>query len=345
MTAYHLVLTGYLGVEARRAQAAAGLAPRHFLVELATALGGQIHEPDPAASAPARLLHRVLKTPPALIALAREVAARAGDTDVVFCLGEAAALPLADELRRQRKATRLLSFGHNLRRPRIRAAQALSGCVARIDRFFVFTHDAVSDPARFVHYTEQTDDRFFRPGDTPARTRRARIVSVGLERRDYVTLAEAVRGLDAQVNISAFSKDALPGSRTRPAAPPPNWDMRFYEWPDLAALYRSADLVVIPLEPSDYAAGITTLLEAAAAGCAVIASDTGGLRDAFAAPDAVEWVRPGDAQALRRAISALLGDAGRRAELAAAAHAAQQAHHGLDARVADMAAVLRALAD
>ena len=165
-----MVLTGHLGVAERRAEAVAGTAPRHFLIELASALGGEVHEPDPAAPAPRRLLHRMLNTPPALAALARDVAARAGDDDLVFCLGEAVALPLADELRRRGRSTLLLSFGHNLRRPRIRAAQAVCGCVARIDRFFVFTRDAVSDPARFTQYTEQTDDRFFRPGDAPART-------------------------------------------------------------------------------------------------------------------------------------------------------------------------------
>lgn len=338
---YHLVLTGHLGVAERRGEVTAGAAPRHMFLELADALGARLHEPDPQpASVRPTLLHRLLRTTPALIALTRQVAHEAGDRDVIFCLGEAVALPLAHELIRASKSTALVSFGHNLRRPRIRAAQLLTGCVARVDHFYVFTDDAVTDPARFSKHIEQTDDRFFRPGPAPVNDP-PRIVSVGLERRDYASLAAAVRDLPVDVRISAFSKDAQAGSRAHPVDTPPNWDMRFYSWPDLVALYQTADLVVIPLEPSGYAAGITTLLEAAGARRPVLASDTGGLRDAFAAPDAVAWVAPGDVSALRAAITGLLADPTRRATLAGQAHTAQQAHHRLDLRVAEMAEALR----
>jgi len=343
VTDHHLVLTSRLGVAERRAEVAANTAPRHFFLELADALGGEVHEPaaNPPETGPTTVMNRILRTPPGLIALARHLGEQVGDRDVVFCLGEAVALPLAQELMRRGKSTRLVSFGHNLNRPRVRAADLLSGCVRRVDHFHVFTQGALTTPDRFSLYCEQTDDRFFSPGEAPSGPR-PRIVSVGLERRDYVTLAEAVRGLDAEVRVSAFSSDARAGDRAFPTDLPANMDRRFYSWPDLVALYRSADLVVIPLEPSTYAAGITTLLEAAAVGCPVIASDTGGLRDAFNVPDAVEWVPPGDADALRVAITGLLGNPDRRARLARDAHAAQQTHHSLQGRVRQMAAALRA---
>lgn len=353
---YHLVLTGHLGIDARRAEAAAGTAPRHMFMELAVLLGAELHEPDPRTTdtRPA-LLHRLLRTPPPLIALTRRLARDASDDDVIFCLGEAAALPLAHELIRAGKRSALISLGHSLHRPRIRAAALLTGCVARVDHFFVFTRQEATDPARFTRYVEQTDDRFFRPGAKHAGAR-PRVVSVGLERRDYATLAAAVRDLPVEMRISAFSRDARTGSRAHPVDTPPNWDMRFYDWPDLAELYRSADLVVIPLEPSGYAAdittllkatasgcpaGITTLLEAAASGCPVLASDSDRLRGAFAAPESVAWVPPGDAGALRAAITGLLDDPERRTAMAQNAYAAQQAHHRLEVRVAEMADLLR----
>ena len=81
---------------------------------------------------------------------------------------------------------------------------------------------------------------------------------MGLERRDYRTLAQAVSGLDVDIRISGFSYHAAAMARSFPDPMPANMSCRFYSWPDLVQLYRDADVVVAPVFPSRYAAGVTT---------------------------------------------------------------------------------------
>jgi phosphatidylinositol alpha-mannosyltransferase len=66
------------------------------------------------------------------------------------------------------------------------------------------------------------------------------------------------------------------------------------------------------------------LLEAMAAGAAVLASDIPGYRSAAGA--AAEFVAPGDPVALRRALETMLGDGGRRAELVRAGRERARSH-------------------
>jgi glycosyltransferase involved in cell wall biosynthesis len=76
---------------------------------------------------------------------------------------------------------------------------------------------------------------------------------------------------------------------------------------EVRSLYSWADLVVVALKPNLHASGITTLSEATLSGRPVICSDTGGLRTYFS-DNAVRYVRPGDAPAMRHAIESLAAD-------------------------------------
>jgi hypothetical protein len=82
-----------------------------------------------------------------------------------------------------------------------------------------------------------------------------------------------------------------------------------------------SDVVVIALQPNLHASGLTVLLEAALAGRPVVASDTGGLASYLDA-DAVTYVSPGDATALRTAVAALAADPQARAAMVQRAQAA-----------------------
>jgi len=82
----------------------------------------------------------------------------------------------------------------------------------------------------------------------------------------------------------------------------------------LAARVAGATVLVAPSLGGE-SFGVV-LLEAMAAGTAVLASDIPGYR--LAAGSAAELVVPGDPAALRRSLEALLGDVGRRAELVGA---------------------------
>lgn len=293
------------------------------------------------------LAERILKTPPAVAALAETVAEAAGDEDVIFCNSEAISLPIAARLAR-RRGPKIASLVHNVSRPRVAAVNTLQGALRRIDRIFAVSPTVSTALARkfrdgrVTPILEQIDDAFFTPGDA-AKKQRPVIASVGLEQRDYRTLAAATDGLDADIRISGFSKDAKVMAETFPETLPANMTSRFYEWRDLAQLYRNADIVVVPLRPNAYAAGITSILEAAAARRPVIATRTRGIDGAFADASAVLWVPPEDADALRSEIERLLDDAAMRDRLAAAAHAAFNAHHREDLKAGEMAAYLRRL--
>ena len=88
---------------------------------------------------------------------------------------------------------------------------------------------------------------------------------------------------------------------------------------DLANVYGAADLVAVPSTEPDPLPGAA--IEAAAAGCAVIASASGGLIEILRDRETGRLVAPGDPDALARAARELIDDADARARLGAAAAA------------------------
>ena len=128
-----------------------------------------------------------------------------------------------------------------------------------------------------------------RQGSRPA------ICSVGQEYRDYHTLVEAVRGLEVDVTIAAAS----PWSRRPDAAQeldiPDNVHVTKLNQYDLRQLYADSDFVVVPVEETDFQAGITTILEAMAMELAVVCSRTSGQTDTVVDDVNGILVVPGDA--------------------------------------------------
>lgn len=82
-------------------------------------------------------------------------------------------------------------------------------------------------------------------------------------------------------------------------------------------VYAAADVVAVPSTHPDPLPNAA--LEAAAAGCCVVAADHGGLREILDGGRTGVLVPPGDAGALARALAALQGDPGRRRRLGALA--------------------------
>ncbi len=126
----------------------------------------------------------------------------------------------------------------------------------------------------------QVDQKFYRPMQCNANL----ICSAGREMRDFVTLIEAMTGLDINCHIAVkldggkiydtvktvYKLDSLPGNVTVGAMP---------SIAALRSLYASSKFVVIPLLPSDSENGLTVILEAMAMGKAVICSKTKGQSD------------------------------------------------------------------
>ena len=71
---------------------------------------------------------------------------------------------------------------------------------------------------------------------------------------------------------------------------------------------QASDIVVMPLLPVDFQAGVTTILEAMAMARPVICSSTVGQMDVVVDGETGRYVPPGDVAALRRAIEDLLAD-------------------------------------
>jgi glycosyltransferase involved in cell wall biosynthesis len=332
-----IVTSKWLDVAALRREIGAGERPRHVLLDLAEKVSARIEVPDEGLrpNAGDHLRGRVFSTP-GLWALARKAVADCAPDDTLFCTGEDIGIPLAACCGRRSKPPRLVVTVHNLNRPRGRfalrffhAARYVSLWItpAPTQAEFLIRHAGVS-PERVRVIPEQSDTAFYRPSQTSAAPRaRPVIASVGLEQRDYRTLAEATRDLPVDVRISGFSTDAHALRAAFPDEMPANMSRKYYEWTQLAELYRSADLVVVPLFPNGYVAGITTFLEALACRRPLIVTRTDGLAAYSNTPGICETVAPGDPVALRRAIEELLRNRPLADQLAARGYAWLLAHH------------------
>ena len=330
-------------------QAARGEAPRHALAMLAAGLDAVVHEPD-AAPSPRRLDRaRARVLPPIdLWTLARRVRAATRPGDVVFCSSEAGGLQFAAVCAAANRP-RLALFVHNLDRPRGRFALRWWRAAAKVDLFLAcsqrqveFLRGFLGLPAERVrHVWDHTDTAFFSAGPAAPAKARPLVISVGLEQRDYKTLAIATADLDVDVRISGFSKDAGAMARTFPETLPANLARRFYAWPELAQLYRDADVVVVSCHENRYAAGVQSLMEAMASGRPVVATATAGLA-AYLGPMVVA-VPPGDAAAMRAAILRTLADPAEAARRAAEGHALAQVRFGIERYVGEIDAAMRAL--
>jgi glycosyltransferase involved in cell wall biosynthesis len=88
---------------------------------------------------------------------------------------------------------------------------------------------------------------------------------------------------------------------------------------DVENVYGAADVIAVPSTEPDPLPGAA--IEAAAAGCAVIASAHGGLPEIIHDGETGTLVAPGDERALASAAARLLDDPAERARLGAAARA------------------------
>lgn len=274
------------------------------------------------------LRSKLISRPP-LWALARHAAAFAASDDTLFATGEDVGVPLAVACAGRRKSPppRLVVTAHNINRPRARIAFRFFDTLSHVSAWLAPSPvqaaylRSLGVPDEMVSVPpEQTDTRFFTPAfapqtypsawGAPDRSRRPLIVSVGLEQRDYRTLAAATADMDVDVKISGFSRDAVALSSALPATLPPNMSRQFYEWPDLRELYRQANLVVVPLFPNRYVAGVNAMLEGLAVEKPVIITRTEGMGAYLEPPDAHGEiclpVPPQNPAALRSAIEHLL---------------------------------------
>jgi glycosyltransferase involved in cell wall biosynthesis len=164
-------------------------------------------------------------------------------------------------------------------------------------------------PDQVVLSTFMVDTTFWHV-DQVERAPRSRplICAVGQELRDYPTMVEAVRGLDVDVVIAAASPWSKRADTSAGIAIPDNVTVRGYDMFELRQLYADCDLVVVPLQETDFQAGITTILEAMAMERAIVCTRTTGQQDTIDDGVTGRYVPVADAGSLRRAIEGLLAD-------------------------------------
>ncbi len=317
MANYHIALSRSLDLDTIAQKAALGEMPRHAMGLLRDRLAATIHTPNRPSSNPVHKLYSKLTGKPEHWQLATDLASQLTADDVIYCTGEDVGIPIAALCGRRDRPNRpkIVMFVHFINRPRAALAFKLFGIADRVDLFVAVTQAQLDflqtrcgvPPSKILFSYEQTDNQFFTPGPAQAKTRPI-IASVGLEQRDYRTLAAATTDLDLDVRISGFSHDTRDLKKYFPDPMPANMSRRFYEWTDLVQLYRDADIIVLSLLPNNFAAGVSSLVEAMACGRPVIISQTVGLIDYWSIPGGAIPVETGNIAALRSQIQALLND-------------------------------------
>ena len=283
---------------------------------------------------------------PALVKIARKAGrdaalAMAGylkrrDYDIIYSNGENVSIPLALLLKRHRARPRHVLIGHHLstgkKKPFFRALHS------EMDAIFVYASTQQTygvqelgiPKAKLPLIPFHADHRFYRclpaSPDAPPKI----ICSAGLEWRDYPTMLDAVSGLDVEVRLAAASPWSKHQNETANRTLPPNVSARRYPYHELRQLYADSRFVVVPLYENDFQAGITTILEAMACGKAVITSKTVGQIDTIVDGENGLYVPPGDADALRKAISHLLAHPKEAARLGANARTSIEENATLD---------------
>ena len=174
---------------------------------------------------------------------------------------------------------------------------------------------------RVAHFG--SDERFFAPR---AANDGGYVLAVGKDlARDYATLADAARGLDARVVVVTDPRNL------RDVNLPPNVEVRrALTWPELRETYAAASCVVLPLRRPDYpygteASGLTALLEAMAMAKPIVLTERDIFRDYVEPGASALAVPPEDAGVLRAAVERVLGDRPLRESLGGAARAAVEA--------------------
>jgi glycosyltransferase involved in cell wall biosynthesis len=195
-------------------------------------------------------------------------------------------------------------------------------------------------PPKVVFLKWPVDQRFWRPMGCETDM----ICAVGSEMRDYLTLIEAMRGLDISCHIAAGAQSDVvhPTVKAiRSAGPlPRNVTVGKKSYTELRALYARSRFVVIPLLPSDTDHGTTSVLEAMAMGKPVICSRTKGQVDVIQEGRTGIYVPSGDPHALRNAIQYLWGRPEEAEKMGKEGRKYIEENHSLDQFVKDVKSVV-----
>jgi glycosyltransferase involved in cell wall biosynthesis len=267
---------------------------------------------------------------------------------VVLTDGEQVGIPYAVLSWLVRRRPRHVMIGHRLSaRKKVLLHRALR-LERRVDAVVVYAAEqrrvAIEElrypPERVVLHPFMVDTGFWRPEGLRVEPReRPLIAAVGQELRDYPTLVEAMRLVDADLFIAAASPWSKRDDTSAGIDLPANVTVRGLDQFDLRQLYADASLVVVPLQETDFQAGITTILEAMSMGRATVCTRTVGQTDTLVEGVTGSYVPAGDARSLGNEIRRLLDDPAEADRLGRQARAWVVEHADVVGYAADLATV------
>jgi glycosyltransferase involved in cell wall biosynthesis len=143
-----------------------------------------------------------------------------------------------------------------------------------------FIESAFNFPSSKCHLISfQVDPIFFKRAPLP---KKASLLSVGREFRDYPTLFEVASKLNIPLKVVASSPWSNKADETKNQCIPLNITLcKGLSSIELRQAYEEASIVIVPLKDIDSPAGITSILEAQAVGRPVILAKTSGLQHSF----------------------------------------------------------------
>ncbi len=314
---YHIALSRQFDLQGIHQDAEAGKRPCHVMWDISKTLKATIYQPVTEQVLPLDTVRAKAISSPQHWALARKLALRVGNEDVIYCAGEDVGFPIATLCSKQQERPKIIVFIHNINRPRSRLALKMLNLSKRVDLFMTYTHSQAEFLCEYLNlprsriclFLEQpTDISFFQPGPVSQNKGRPLIASGGLEKRDYCTLAKATHDLDLDVKICAVSPNAAASKRAFPEVLPNNMSCHAYDWRELLQLYRDCDLAVISLFENNYQAGLTTMFEALACRRPVVITRSPGIIQELIDAGIVIGVNPEDSDELRQVILKLLNN-------------------------------------
>lgn len=242
------------------------------------------------------------------------------DCDVVFSDGEPVGIPLALIKQALGLSTPHLTIGHRLTRRAKRPFFTLLHAQRGMNRIIVHSQrqleaaqrDLNIERDRLVLAPYGVDVDFWRPADVQEERL---VLAVGREHRDYRTMAAALGDVAVDVFVTGSSAHSSRAVCAEPEKWPHNFATGQLSYTELRALYRRASIVIVPILPTDYQAGVTALFEAMAMGKAVVVTRTEGLADSVSDGVDALLVPPGDPRSMRAAVVRLLEDPEKRDRL------------------------------
>jgi glycosyltransferase involved in cell wall biosynthesis len=252
-------------------------------------------------------------------ALALGAFLRRAKYDAIFTIGESLSIPLAALLRQMRSRPKLVTIGHRLSAEKKQLLLRVSAGV--VDGAIVYSPPQLEHgtlkwripegKVRMIPYC--VDAKFFAAsGMSPLDQQ---VCSVGSEWRDHDTLLKSVAGMPhIRLKMTAYSPWTKRHREVR--ALPANADAKRYTYEELRRLYDSSMCSIVSLKDSDFAAGITAVVEAMAMAKPVILTHTAGMYPGIVKHGETGLVIPrDDPAAMSRAIELLRGNSELRARL------------------------------